>query len=444
MKSNKIITILFLLTLSLSNYGQTYKVQSVTKGIDFNEYSSSNRNYLERVIEVIKNSNITVKEGDLAIVSMKDGGMNFIFRFYKSANMFAMSPEDYLKVTEFNGTSNFINGISYIEMSVVRNSNVITSGEIRFYPDKYSKQAFTVKFLSQNKTSSLNNKNSNNTLSAKEDNTKQRLVFVNIEHVASVDYESVNDFRNYFFESEIKISESDEEVLLEMKNTEKCNVEWKFFRVFEGDHKTDVFFSMPDKSGNVRKLVLTKYSDKIVSVEIGCYQKGKEGAIYIVYLSASKTQTTNDEKIIQINESVKKASFNKPVKRLNYSTKTVDTPNSKAVKIKSKFEVVKFTIVDPYYSFLEPLYFKTILFENEDETNLYYEEYDDNGNEVPSGSAGRERYHFNGENYFKFDAPGFDFLTFVKDKSGKIVSAKIELTNDSLKTHYATIFLKKL
>lgn len=153
MKSTfKITTILFFLTLSLSTFGQTFKVHSVNKGVDFNEYSSTNRNYLEKVIDIIKNSNVNVKEGTLAIVSMKGGGMNFMFRLFRSANMLKLSNEDYLKENEFHGTTNFINGISYLEMSVVKKSDVITSGEIRFYPDKtYSKSVFTVKFSSQDK-----------------------------------------------------------------------------------------------------------------------------------------------------------------------------------------------------------------------------------------------------------------------------------------------------
>jgi len=297
MKSYKIITILFLLTLSLSNFGQTYKVQSITKGIDFNEYSSSNRNYLERVIDIIKNSNITVKEGDLAIVSMKDGGMNFIFRFYRSANMLAMSHEDYLKVTEFNGTSNFINGISYIEMSVVRKSNVITSGEIRFYPDKYSKQAFTVKFLSQNKTSSSNNKNLNNTLSVKEDNTKQRLVFVDIDHDPNFDYESLNQLEKEFSESEIRFYETENNAYVEITKNDGNTKKWEFFRVFEGAEKTDIFTtSLLDSTIIPRKMVLKRYLGKVTSLQIGYYKKEnllKGGASLIIHLSASKDQVPN-------------------------------------------------------------------------------------------------------------------------------------------------------
>ncbi len=422
MKSNKIITILFLLTLSLSNFGQTYKVQSVTKGIDFNEYSSSNRNYLERVIDVIKNSNITVKEGDLGIVSMKDGGMNFIFRFYRSANMFAMSNEDYLKVTEFNGTSNFINGISYLEMSVVRKSNVITSGEIRFYPNKYSKQAFSVKFLNQNKTSSINSENARNLLAA------QNLALVNIDLASSVldsfsELERIDNLKQYLTNSVIKIEEFGKGVRIETTNAKDGDIVWNFSRISGGD-KICLFHQPPANGHGGKDLFVTKESGVISSVQLGYYLKegDKESSIFIF-------------------------SPKNKVKLIDYPMTEIEGHNDKTIKDSLKFEVVKVDFADSNDSTVHSIYseIQYISFYPEEDNQLRNWRYGKNWEELQFGDTYKnENFFFNGKNYFKYDdGLNTEFLTFEKDKTGNVVSAKIEVGN-SFKIYSGTIYLKKL
>jgi len=143
--------ILFFITFSTIAFAQSFKIDSIIKGSDFDEFSNSSRDYFEGLIDVMSEFTITIDEGDLAIVSMEKSDWKLMFRFYRSANMLKMSQEDYRKTNEFYCTSDIINEINYIEMSVERISQEISSGEMSFYPEKgLYKSIFTVKFSLKN------------------------------------------------------------------------------------------------------------------------------------------------------------------------------------------------------------------------------------------------------------------------------------------------------
>ncbi len=152
MKSALVTVFVLFFIMSSSNISaQTYEIESVIPGLKLSEYSNSSRDYYEELIDAIsKFTTITIREGDLAIVSMTKSDWKLLFRFYKNANMLRMSDEDYSNVNEFYCTSDIINGINYLEMSVKRVSGKISSGEIKCYPEKgLYKPIFIVKFLSQ-------------------------------------------------------------------------------------------------------------------------------------------------------------------------------------------------------------------------------------------------------------------------------------------------------
>ncbi len=162
--------ILFFITFSTIAFAQSFKIDSVTKGSDFNEYSHSSRDYFEGLINSISEFTIDISEGDLAIVSMEKSDWKLMFRFYRSANMLKMPQEEYRKTNEFYCTSDIINGINYLEMSVERVSGEISSGEISFYPEKgLYKYIFTVNFSPKN-----NENYSSNEIKKKEELLKEK------------------------------------------------------------------------------------------------------------------------------------------------------------------------------------------------------------------------------------------------------------------------------
>lgn len=328
----KITTILFFITLSFSSFGQTFKIQSVTKGVDFNEYSSRSRDYFEELIDVMSKFTITIKEGNLAIISMDKSDWKLLFRFYRNANILKMSQEDYLKVNEFHCNSDIINGINYQEMSVERVSGEISLGEIRFYPEEgLHKPIFTIVFSSMNKTNSSDKKSSNNAFSTKEDNSKQRLVFVNIDHVPNFDYESLNKLKNNFSDSEISVYETENNAYIEISMNDGSSEKWEFYKIFGGEEETDEFITLPNDSTIPKKMSIKRHLGKISNIQIGYYDKEKQmngGAFLIVYLRAPKDQAEND-KIIESNKKV-------AIKKHEEEQKSIEKERQKIIEITSK------------------------------------------------------------------------------------------------------------
>ncbi|MBN2636446.1 MAG: energy transducer TonB [Prolixibacteraceae bacterium] len=293
--------ILFFIMFSSTAFAQTYEIDSVIKRLDFNEYSNRSRDYFEELMDAIGKFTITIKEGNLAIVSMEKSDRKIILRFNRTANMFRMSQEDYLKVNEFYCNSDIINGINYLEMSVERVSGEISLGEIRFYAEEgLHKPIFTIAFSRINKTNSSNQKSSINVLSANEDNPRQKLVFVDIDHVPNFDYESLNNMENDLSESEISLYETENKAYIEITMNNGNTEKWEFYRIFGDGEIADEFITIQNDSIIPKKMSIKRRLGEISNVQVGYYDKEKQmngGAFLMIYLTAPKDHVESIERI---------------------------------------------------------------------------------------------------------------------------------------------------
>jgi hypothetical protein len=172
---------------------------------------------------------------------MDKSNWKLLFRFYRTANRLKMSQEDYLKVNEFNSNSDIINGVNYIEMSVERVSGEISSGEMRFYPEEgLSKSIFTVNF---SRIFEINEK-LNNVLDSFDTDNKQRMDFIDIDHVPNFDYASLNELYDDLSESIIYFHETENNAYIEIISSDGNINKWEFYRVFGEGEESNEFITI--------------------------------------------------------------------------------------------------------------------------------------------------------------------------------------------------------